>query len=145
MGHRIVQKPFRVCARRVVLSSGAGIITVLLNHTLTQADQAAIHSSMLSSRHLGTLSQRCTQAPQPTTSSLDNASGSPQQATSTFAEEVIREIASAPLAQLLAVLNFRLRELLAAHPQSIKQQSIVGTELRHVKVLQSATGCSATG
>ena len=63
------------------------------------------------SRHLGSLSQRYTEALQPTADILGSALGLPDQATNMFAEEVIRGTAAAPLAQLLAVLNPLLREL----------------------------------
>ena len=63
------------------------------------------------SRHLGSLSQRYTEALQPTADTLGSALGLPDQATNMFAEEVIRGTAAAPLAQLLAVLNPLLREL----------------------------------
>ena len=63
------------------------------------------------SRHLGTLSQHYSAALQPPADALGNALGLPDEATSIFAEEVIRGTAAAALAQLLALLNPVLRDL----------------------------------
>lgn len=62
-------------------------------------------------RHLSSLSQHYTAALQPSANALGNALGLPDEATSIFAEEVIRGTAAASLAQLLALLNPVLRKL----------------------------------
>ena len=63
------------------------------------------------SRFLGTASQRYTQALQPSADALGRALALPDEATSIFAEEVVRGTAVAPLAQLLAVLDPLVRDL----------------------------------
>ena len=57
------------------------------------------------------MSERYSNALQPTATALGQALGLPQESTAIFAEEVVRGTPSAPLAQLSAVLAPNLRQL----------------------------------
>ena len=62
-------------------------------------------------RELGNMSQRMSAALQPTASALGKALGLAPQSTDIFAEEVVRGLSAATLAQLVAILVPALRQL----------------------------------
>lgn len=63
------------------------------------------------SRELGAMSERYSEALQPTANDLGDALGLSPESTGIFAEEVVRGSSAAPLAQLAAVLVPKLRQL----------------------------------
>lgn len=62
-------------------------------------------------RELGSLSERYSAALQPTATALGDALGPAPESTGIFAEEVVRGLSAAPLAQLTAILVPALRQL----------------------------------